>query len=116
MTNFKQRLLAGAKPRIVTVTILSGEFEIKLLTAEQITEHDKKMKAATEAQNSEKLNQATAQLIIDSLIDDGKPVAGSVTAKELIAAYGPMQLSDARNAIIKANYASNEAMEAVKNG
>lgn len=116
MTNFKKRLLAGALPRLVTVNILSGEFEIKLLTAAHLAEHDKSMSQAANANNTEKLNSHTAQLIIDSLIDDGEPVAASVTVKDLVTAYRPMQLSAARDVILKANYARDGAMDEAKNG
>ncbi|EGQ8125751.1 MULTISPECIES: hypothetical protein [Vibrio harveyi group] len=115
--NAKDLLLSLDQPVPVTRTLLGGEFKIIRMTAERLSQYEKKRKKYSEEQDVDKLNEAVAQLVLDSILDDnGLPMSQSVKPKELLAVKTMTSIESAIRVITAVNYMAEGSEEAAKKG
>ncbi|HBC3857015.1 hypothetical protein [Vibrio parahaemolyticus] len=113
--NAKDLLLSPEKPVPVTRTLLGGEFQLTRLTAERLSQYDKKRHKYSEEQDADKLNENSAQLVLESVLDDnGVPMSKSVTAKELLAVKTMTSINAATRVILTMNYMVEGSEEVAK--
>lgn len=113
--NLKSQLLKPAQLTPVTLKIMGGEFPVRRLTAARLNQYDKAIKKHQKTQDGEQLNTCSAQLIIDSVLDENnQPMAESVTAADLMAVHSPVVINAAISAITKLNFLGEDAEEEAK--
>ncbi|MDW1950437.1 hypothetical protein R7P34_12870 [Vibrio sp. 780] len=111
----KDLLLSPEQPVPVTRTLLGGEFKLIRLTAESLSLYDKKRQQYSEEQDADKLNENSAQLVLDSILDDdGVPMSKSVSPKELLAVKTMTSINSATRVILTMNYMVEGSEEAAK--
>jgi len=113
--NLKTQLL---KPEQITPSILKimgGEYPVRRLTAARLNQHDKEIKKHQKEQDGEQLNTSSAQLVLDSLLDEkNHPMSESVTATELMEAHSPLVINAAISVLTRFNFIGEEAEEEAK--
>lgn len=115
--SIKTQLLTPLKQTPITVTILGSEYDVTRLTTARLNSYDKQIKKHQSDNNGEKLNEESAQLVLDSMLDeDGIPLSASVTANDLMTAHTPTAINAAVARLIKLNFMADGAEQEAKNG
>ncbi|WP_136487875.1 hypothetical protein [Vibrio sp. H11] len=115
--DIKSLLLTPLKQTTVTRPMLGSEFPLQRLTAARLAAFDKDMKEAQKQEDADSIQKVSAQLILDSIVDDaGSPIAAVVTADELLSVHTPNAISAALNTICNLNYMIDSSESDAKNG
>jgi len=115
--NLKKQLLKPALQTAIKLSLFGAEYPVRHLTASRLNLHDKAIKKHQADQDGEALNTCSAQLVLDSLVDeDNQPMADSITPEQLMDLYSPVQINDAVSAITRLNFLGEEAEQAAKKG
>ena len=113
--SIKALLLAPETPVPVTRTLLGGEFDLIRLPADRLSQFEQKRIQYSQEQNPDKLNENTALLVLDSIIDEnGNPMSQFVKPKELLKTKTVGAINAAMSVVLKLNYMAEGAEEAAK--
>lgn len=113
--SIKALLLTPETPVPVTRTLLGGEFDLIRLPADRLSQFEQKRIQYSKEQNPDKLNENTALLVLDSIIDEnGNPMSQSVKPKELLKTKTVGAINAAMSVVLKLNYMAEGAEEAAK--
>lgn len=113
--NLKSKLLKPALRKTVMLSIMGDAFPVRHLTASRLNQHDKDIRKHQKAQDGEQLNTCSAQLVLDSILDEkGEPMSNSVTPAELMESHSPLDINAAISAITKLNFLGEETEQAAK--
>lgn len=113
--NLKSKLLKPEQLTPVQLEVMGGVFPVRRLTAARLNQHDKALRKHQADQDGEQLNICSAQLVLDSILDeDNNPMADSVSAEQLMAAHSPVVINAAVSAITRLNFLGEEAEQAAK--
>ncbi|KYO58404.1 hypothetical protein [Vibrio parahaemolyticus] len=108
--SIKSLLLTPEKPVPVTRTLLGAELELIRLSAARLSEFEKSRVKYSQEQNADKLNENTAKLVLDSIIDEhGKPMSQSVKPGELLQAKSVAAINSAMRVVLELNYMMDSA-------
>ncbi|CAK2050810.1 Phage tail protein [Vibrio crassostreae] len=113
--SLKALLLTPETPVPVTRTLLGGEFELIRLPADRLSQFEKNRVKYSQEQDADKLNDNTALLVLDSIIDeDGNPMSQAVKPKELLKTKSIAAINAAMSVVLKLNYMADGAEEEAK--
>ncbi|PSW53018.1 hypothetical protein [Photobacterium leiognathi] len=114
--SIKSQLLTPIKQTPISITILGGEYNVTRLTAARLNSYDKDIKKHQADNNGEKLNEASAALVLDSIIDeDGLPMSSSVSTSDLMCVHTPTAINAAVTRLIQLNFMGEGAEAEAKN-
>ncbi|USD68137.1 hypothetical protein [Vibrio sp. SCSIO 43136] len=102
-----EAIFSPPQPEPEKLNILRGEYPVRRLSAKELRHHQKQIDTATKKSDHLKLEELSAQLVLDSLVgDDGKPLSSNsgATVDKLVSAYSPSEISDAVDKVIELNY------------
>lgn len=115
MTNLKSRLFAARAPMLTTVNILGGEFQLKLLTAARLSDHDKKIVEAKNNQDAAAISKLTVGLLLDSIVDGDGVASDTISIAEFQEQFNPREIASASSELFKANFSLDGALDEAKN-
>ncbi|EGR2774163.1 hypothetical protein V6956_004595 [Vibrio parahaemolyticus] len=113
--SLKALLLTPETPVPVTRTLLGGEFELIRLPADRLSQFEKNRVKYSQEQDPDKLNDNTAMLVLDSIIDeDGRPMSKTIKPKELLKTKSVTAINAAMRVVLQLNYMAEGAEEEAK--
>ncbi|EKO3721377.1 hypothetical protein P0F40_000832 [Vibrio metschnikovii] len=110
--SIKQKLLTPAPKPPVDLQLLRETFLVRRLSAQLLAHYNQAFVKAQTSDNGDAAVQASASLVLDSIIDeDGRPLSESVTPDEIIKIYDHEDLKGAVDKLMSFNFmgATSEA-------
>ncbi|MCG3726319.1 hypothetical protein [Vibrio cincinnatiensis] len=103
--SIKQKLLTPAPKPPVELQLLRETFLVRRLSAQLLAHYNQEFVKARTSDDSDAAVQASASLVLDSIIDeDGRPLSDSVSPDEIIKIYDHEDLKDAVDKLMSFNF------------
>lgn len=114
----KARLLKPAIRPATELNLFGDRYLVRRLSAARLAHFDSaRRQAEADGNNANALNQATAALLLDSIVDEnGAPLSNDVDPAELLESYDPAELGAALTTVLQHNFLSESGAAIAKNG
>jgi hypothetical protein len=114
--SLKSKLLNPEKEKPIVIEMFGGKFPVAKMSTAKLSGIEKKMDSLREAGVADDINDYTASVILDSIIDEkGAAMSDSVKPLELLETYDVGAVTEALHAVYEANYAGLKGSQAAKN-